>query len=118
MNQAVRWEDAVSSYDTVYLIAKGYYTEKRDRPDAASSWGDYITSYYQDQRFTLGSGLLTNGYANPRGANADWCDECGVNSGVRSTAPAIPDGWLPACARLRSRHRQHHAPDDQRRHAV
>ena len=101
MNQAVRWEDAASSYDTAYLIAKGYYTEKRDRPfDAASSSGDYITSYYQDQRFTLGSGLLTNGYVQiHEGQTPDWCDECGVNSAGVRTAPADTGGWAALVAR-------------------
>ena len=88
-------------YDTAYLIAKGYYTEKRDRPfDAASSWGDYITSYYQDQRFTLGSGLLTNGYVQIHEGKR----RIGATNAA-STAPEcvlqhrpIPDGWV---ARLR-----------------
>lgn len=98
MGQAVAWEDAPSTLDTAYLIAKGYYQEKRGRTfssAAGATWGDYITSYYQDQRFTLASGLLTNGYVQVHeGQTPDWCDECGVNAaGVRSTAPA-DTGWM------------------------
>ena len=95
MNQAVRWEDAASSYDTAYLIAKGYYTEKRDRPfDAASSGRlhhQLLPRPAVYARFWTAHQWIC---ANPRGQTPDWCDECGVNSaGVRSTAPA-DTGWM------------------------
>lgn len=98
IGQALAWEDMPSTLDTAYLIAKGYYLDKQDRTfdsSTGATWGDYILSYYQDQRFTLGSGLLTNGYVQVHeGQTPDWCDECGVNAaGVRSTAPA-DTGWM------------------------
>lgn len=95
MQQAASWEDAPSTLDTAYVIAKGYYTDKRDRAFDGGTWGDYILDYYQDQRFTLASGLLTNGYVQVHhGQTPDWCDECGVNAaGARSTDPA-DTGWM------------------------
>ena len=46
------------------------------------TWGQYIASYRQYQRFIVGSALLDNGYVQPHaGQYPDWCDECGVVNG-------------------------------------
>ena len=102
MNQAVRWEDAVSSYDTAYLIAKGITPKKRDRPfDAALVMGrlhhQLLPRPAVYARFWTAHQWIC---ANPRGANA------GLVRRMRRqqrrcafTAPA-DTGWMgcPLCA--------------------
>lgn len=83
MRQYVTWMDQAGTVDNSasYLNAMTYY------PDFAAAtysgettWGTYVTTYRQYQRFLLASTLLDNGYAQIHaGQNPDWCDECSVN---------------------------------------
>lgn len=99
MRQYLEWMDTAAITTTVggasFVLAMDYYPNIASRTfSGVTTWGQYITSYRQYQRFVLGSGLLDNGYVQAHaGQYPDWCDECGVvgNATARTVAAT---GWL------------------------
>lgn len=87
MRQYLHWMDNAATETDVsgasFVLAMEYYDRiKVDSYSGTTTWGQYIKSYRQYQRFVLGSALLDNGYAQIHaGQYPDWCDECGVSSG-------------------------------------
>ena len=82
MRQYLAWMDAGDSVTipgASFVLAMDYYPNLAARQYSSGvTWGQYITSYRQYQRFVLGSGLLENGYVQPHaGQYPAWCDECG-----------------------------------------
>ena len=99
MRQYLTWMDNAASGaaepGASFVLAMDYYNNIASRSRGnGTTWGDYITSYRQYQRFVLGSALLDNGYAQPHaGQYGDWCDECGVVNGNTARSVAAT-GWL------------------------
>ena len=99
MRQYIDWMDSAAITTTVsgasFVLAMDYYSNIDDKTySGATTWGDYITSYRQYQRFVLGSALLDNGYAQVHaGQYPDWCDECGV-VGFSTARTVAATGWL------------------------
>lgn len=99
MRQYLNWMDNAATGTEVegasFVLAMDYYDDLAARTYSGSTtWGQYITSYRQYQRFVLGSGLLDNGYVQPHaGQFPAWCDECGVVNGVTARTQAAT-GWL------------------------
>ena len=99
MRQYVGWMDGAATGTEVdgasFVLVMDYYNDLANRIYSGSTtWGQYITSYRQYQRFVLGSGLLENGYVQPHaGQYPAWCDECGVVNGVTARSVAAT-GWL------------------------
>lgn len=99
MRQYVTWQDnsGTASNQASYVNAMTYYPDFAAKIySGATTWGSYVTSYVQYQRFLLASTLLENGYAQVHaGQNPDWCDECGVDLATgRSAMTVAATGYL------------------------
>lgn len=99
MRQYVEWmDDAATASDEAgasFVLAVDYYDNIAAKTySGATRWGDYILSFEQYRRLTLGSGLLENGYVQPHaGQYPAWCDECGV-IGHTTAKTLAATGWL------------------------
>lgn len=98
MRQYLTWMDAGDSVTipgASFVLAMDYYPSLAARQYSSGvTWGQYITSYRQYQRFVMASALLDNGYSQPHaGQYPDWCDECGVVNGATARTLAAT-GWL------------------------
>jgi len=99
MRQYITWQDngGTGANRASYVNAMTYYSDfAASTFSGSTTWGQYITSNAQYQRFIVASTLLENGYAQPHaGQYPDWCDECGVDlSTGRSAMTVAATGYL------------------------